>query len=78
MSELVLDGLDDTILGDLRVRAARHGRTVPEEAKAILAEALAPKRTDSWAAVDAIYDRLTASGKTFTDSTELLREDRDR
>lgn len=78
MSELVLDGLDDTVLDDLRDRAARHGRTVPEEAKAILTEVLAPKRTDSWAAVDAIYDRLTASGKTFSDSTELLREDRDR
>lgn len=78
MSELVLDGLDDTILDDLRDRAARHGRTIPEEAKAILTEALAPKRPDSWASVDAIYGRLAASGKTFTDSTELLREDRDR
>lgn len=31
-----------------------------------------------WSLVDAIHDRLTASGRTFSDSADLLREDRDR
>jgi len=30
------------------------------------------------AAADAIRERLRATGRTFSDSTELIREDRDR
>ena len=78
MQELVLADVDDVVLHDLRERATRHGRTPAEEAKAILAEALCSKRPDVWAPVDAIYRRLAASGRTFSDSAELLREDRDR
>ena len=33
---------------------------------------------DPWAAVNAFRERLAASGRTFGDSTELIREDRDR
>jgi plasmid stability protein len=78
MQELILTDVDDGVLDDLRERATRHGRTLAEEAKAILAEALRAKRPDGWAPVDAIYRRLEASGRTFTDSAGLLREDRDR
>ncbi len=34
--------------------------------------------TDPWARADAIRQRLAASGRTFSDSAELIREDRDR
>jgi plasmid stability protein len=78
MHELVLTDVDEVILQDLRERATRHGRTAAEEAKAILAEALRSQRPAAWAPVDAIYRNLAASGRTFTDSAELLREDRDR
>jgi len=33
---------------------------------------------DTWAAVDEIYLRLANSGQTYSDSADLLREDRDR
>ena len=78
MQELVLTDVDDVVLHDLLERATRHGRTPAEEAKTILAEALRSKRSDVWAPVDAIYQRLAASGRVFTDSVDLLREDRDR
>jgi plasmid stability protein len=78
MQELVLTDVEDAVLHDLRERATRHGRTPGDEAKAILAQALCSKRPDVWAPVDAIYRRLAASGHTFTDSADLLREDRDR
>jgi antitoxin FitA len=78
MQELVLSDVDDVVLHDLQELATRHGRTPAEEAKAILAAALRGQRPDRWAPVDAIYQRLAASGRTFTDSAELLREDRDR
>ena len=77
MAELVLTDVDD-FLHELQERAARHGRTPAEEARAILAEALHGQRPDVWAPVDAIYRRLAASGRTFSDSADLLREDRDR
>ena len=78
MPELILTDVDDAVFHDLRERATRHGRTPTEEAKAILAEALRDERADVWAPVDAIYQRLAATGRTFTDSADLLREDRDR
>jgi antitoxin FitA len=78
MQELVLTDVDDVVLRDLRERATRHGRTPADEAKAILAEALRSKSADVWASVDEIYQRLAGSGRTFTDSAEQLREDRER
>jgi plasmid stability protein len=78
MQELVLTNVDNLVLQDLRERGSRHGRTPAEEAKAILAEVLRTERPDVWEPVDAIYHRLAASGRTFTDSADLLREDRDR
>jgi len=76
MAELVLTDVDDVVLHNLQERAARHGRTPDEEAKAILAESVGAERADAWAPVDAIYDRLAASGRTFSDSAELLRDQR--
>jgi plasmid stability protein len=77
MSALVIPDLDDSTLARLRELAISHGRTAEAEAKAILAEALqAPP--DPWASINAFRERLAASGRTFSDSTELLREDRER
>ena len=78
MAELVLTDVDDTVLHHLRERATHHGRTPAEEATVILSEALHGQPAEDWAAVDAIYHRLAASGRTFSDSADLLREDRDR
>ncbi len=63
---------------DLQELAVRHGRTPAQEAKIILTEAVRGNRPDVWAPVDAIYHRLAASGRTFSDSADLLRKDRDR
>lgn len=76
MSQLLIPDLDDDTLTRLKERAARHGRTPETEARAILSNALGPN--DPWAAADALYRELSATGRTFSDSAELLREDRDR
>ena len=78
MADLLVSGVDDGLLLHLQERARQHGRTPAEEARAILAEALGGRRPDAWESVDAIYRRLAASGRTFSDSADLLREDRDR
>ena len=63
--------------GTCGVRRAQ-GRTPTEEAKVNLAEARCRNPSDAWAPVDWIYDRLAGSGRSFSDSADLLREDRDR
>jgi plasmid stability protein len=78
MSELVLSNLDDRVLHELSERALQHGRTLSEEAKVILTEALHGNHSETWAEVDCIFDRLAASGRSFGESADLLREDRDR
>jgi plasmid stability protein len=78
MADLVLTGVDDGLLHHLQERARANGRTPAEEARAILADALRGAPPGPWSAVDAIYGRLAASGRTFSDSAGLLREDRDR
>ena len=78
MSELVLTELNKILIEQLQKRASRHGRTPADEAKAILSDALRVEPQRNWASVDAIYERLSASQRPFSDSAELLREDRDR
>lgn len=78
MAELVLTDVGDVVLHHLTERATRHGCTPAQEAKAILAEAVRRQCLGVWASVDEIYHRLAASGRTFSDSADLLREDRDR
>ncbi|MEX0716873.1 MAG: hypothetical protein WD066_09810 [Planctomycetaceae bacterium] len=78
MAELVLANIDDRVLEELRERAVGHGRTPEEEAKVILSETLRRPDRGAWAPVDAIRERLAATGRHFSDSAELLREDRER
>jgi plasmid stability protein len=78
MPELLIPNVEETILQKLQERAAAHGRTAADEARTILTEALRGASADPWAVVDAFRERLAASGRTFGDSTELIREDRER
>lgn len=78
MPELLIPDVEQGILQRLQEQAYRHGRTVETEAKEILAEALQAPKADPWAVVDLIREHLAASGRDFGDSTELIREDRDR
>ena len=78
MPERTLRDLDESLMRRLQQRAAAHGQPPEAEAKAILAQTLGSAPEEVWAKVDAIHARLTASGRRFSDSAELLREDRER
>jgi plasmid stability protein len=78
MPQLVIPDIDDATFVLLRQRAADHAHPVEAEVKEILAAALAPPASDPWRVIDAIREKLAASGKDFGDSAELVREDRDR
>ena len=78
MSQLLIPDVAESLLQQLRERAARHGRSIEAEARGILENALRPDPAKIWAEVDAIRQRLAATGRDFGDSVQDIREDRDR
>jgi plasmid stability protein len=78
MPELVIPDVEEMVLQCLQQRASVHGRTPEAEAKVILQEVLEPKKRDAWTPVNALRKRLAVSGRRFSDSTDLVREDRER
>lgn len=75
MGQLLVRGLDDTLVDTLRKRAARHGRSVEAEHRLILERALEPE-TETFAQVAAGLRARTPPQST--DSAEIVRQDRDR
>jgi plasmid stability protein len=59
----------------LKRRAAQHGRSAEAEHRMILEEALRPGRAGFWERAAAL--RAETRGRNLTDSTELIRQDRD-
>lgn len=62
MASITIRDLDDEIKQRLRVRAARHGRSMEEEARDILRSALAVKAGQSTSLVESIRSRFAALG----------------
>jgi len=61
MAALSIRGLDDNVREQLRLRAARHGRSMEAEARAILTEAVRDSRSDE-GLFTALLDRFAALG----------------
>jgi plasmid stability protein len=79
MNAITIDKLSETTWTLLAERARARGATVEEEAAAILEQAVAAARPMNWRQQSA--DRIAAmtpKGVIQTDSTLLIREDRDR
>jgi plasmid stability protein len=76
VSILVRD-LDGATVERLKERARQHGRSLQGEAKAILERsARTMTMAEARAAAERIRQKL--AGREFSDSTDLIREDRDR
>jgi antitoxin FitA len=78
MAQILVRSLDDALVTRLKERARENHRSLQGEVKAILEEAAAQATN---AEVEAILDRWQRHwkerGKTFSESAELIREDRD-
>ncbi|HEX4966415.1 MAG TPA: hypothetical protein VF173_36745 [Thermoanaerobaculia bacterium] len=68
--------IDDQTERLLRERAKQEGVSLEEEAGKLLRFALRSEREAFWTTVDRIRQKL--SGRSFPDSADLIREDRDR
>lgn len=78
MPEFVIPDLDETVLARLKDRAAAQGITPQAEARRILLQAVQSTDASGWDNARAIHDRLAASGRQFSDSTDMVRADRER
>jgi plasmid stability protein len=79
MNVLIRD-LSEKTVKELKKRAADNNRSLQAELKAILdSTADRDRHLRKWRKdTDQIYNELKKSGRTFSDSTKLIREDRDR
>jgi plasmid stability protein len=75
MGVLTVRALDDALITELRIRAARNGRSAEAEHRLILEEALRPRRR-SFKSV-ARRRRRSLEGRDVSDSTDIIRRFRD-
>jgi plasmid stability protein len=77
MANLLVRDLDPETVVRLKARAMAHKRSLNRELQLVLdAAARAPTMAEARAAAEAVRRRL--AGRTFSDSIDLVREDRDR
>jgi plasmid stability protein len=76
MSALTIRGLDPEVKGRLRVRAAQHGRSMEEEVRVILKDAVAARAEPVASLAETIHRRFAAVGGVELElpPRELLRE----
>ena len=76
MAQALMLQMDDQTERLLRERAEHEGVSLEEEAGKLLRLALRPEGETFWSSVDRIRQKL--AGRSFPDSADLIREDRDR
>lgn len=76
MAQLTVRKLDDALVQRLKIRAAHNRRSAESEHRAILEAALRPERSDFWKRAARL--RIATQDRPSSDSTELIRADRDR
>ena len=77
MAQVLVRQLDKKVVVRLKKQAKEHGRSLQSEVKTILEEAV-PDYEAAWKRIERVHTRLRKSGRTFADSADLIREDRDR
>jgi antitoxin FitA len=76
MPDVLIRGLDDKTFKRLKARARRHGRSLQKEAKLALEQAAGSSSGQVAEMFDAWKKRFT--GRKFSSSVHLIREDRSR
>lgn len=76
MASITIRKLQETTKARLRVRAAQHGRSMEDEARDILRQALAQQRTAPRNLAETIHRRFSARGgvELALEAREALRE----
>jgi len=77
MAQVLVRQLDRKVVERLKKQAKEHGRSLQGELKAILEEAV-PDYAAAWKRIERFQKRLKQSGREFSDSAILIREDRNQ
>lgn len=75
MPDLLIRGLSEQTIRRLRDRARRNGRSLQSEAKRVLENVAGPSLAEIVETGRQLRKQL---GRTFSDSADLIREDRDQ
>jgi uncharacterized membrane protein len=76
MAQVLVRDLDTVVVERLKIRARRHNRSLQGEVKAILEAAAPLSMSDARSLAEGWQRRL--AGRIKGDSSELIREDRER
>ncbi len=76
MAQILIRGLEEDVVARLKDRAASRGRSLESEARSILESAAGFTAEEARRTVNEWQKRL--AGRKFSDSVELLSEDRRR
>lgn len=76
MAQIVIRNIDEDAMRRLKARAARKGVSLERELRTILTDAATADRTGF--ALRAATFRRKLAGRRHSDSTRLIRKDRDR
>jgi plasmid stability protein len=77
MAQILVRDLEPAVVERLKARARCHGRSLQAEVAQILREAARMYTPEEALALSETWHRRLA-GKTFSDSADLIREDRER
>jgi plasmid stability protein len=78
MANVLIRDIPDEIVNDLKQMAKLHNRPLQQELREILVRTASQPYLDIARQAAEIRLKLTARHRSFTDSVELLREDRNR
>lgn len=76
MGQILVRNIDDAVIERMKKRAKKEGRSLEAEVRLLIQRADKLDKEASLELIDRMRKRL--KGKKFTDSVELIREDRDR
>lgn len=77
MAQVLVRQLNSTVVDRLKKREKGPGRSLQSEVKTILEDAV-PVYEAAWKRIEGLRKRLGRSGRKFSDSADLIREDHDR
>jgi plasmid stability protein len=78
MAEIRVRNVDESILATFRDVARRRGHTVPEEIRRLITDAVVRPKQELIARLDRLRESIRSEHGTLDDSTQWIREERDR
>ena len=78
MSQLLVRNLQEEVVERLKHRAKANHRSLQAEVALILENAAKVQPRDFWQDAHAVREQLAQYKHSFSDSAELIREDRDK